>query len=55
MSTTPARHEISVVLVTNNHGYPFRAVCSCGWQSNTYAADHAARYIGDDHVATVTR
>jgi hypothetical protein len=33
-----------------NHGYPYRAVCSCGWRSNTYAAEHAAQTMGDDHL-----
>lgn len=33
------------------HGYPYRAVCPCGWQSNTYAAAHAAHSMAGQHVA----
>jgi len=44
-------HTITVAWVPNNHGYPYRATCSCGWQSNTYAAKHAAQAMGDDHTA----
>lgn len=32
------------------HGYPYRARCVCGWQSNTYAASHAAETMGFAHV-----
>ena len=32
------------------HGYPYRAQCVCGWQSNTYAAEHAAQAMADDHI-----
>jgi hypothetical protein len=44
-------HVADVVRVYDNHGYPFRAACVCGWQSNTYAAVHAAKIMADDHVA----
>lgn len=43
------KHEITVTTVANNHGYPYRATCSCGWQSNTYAAAHAAESMGSYH------
>jgi hypothetical protein len=36
-------------------GYPFRAVCSCGWRSKTYAAIHAAQTVGEDHVQSPDR
>jgi hypothetical protein len=52
---TTIAHEISVGWVPNNHGYPFRADCSCGWQSRTYAATHAAKAMGDDHVEEMAR
>lgn len=45
------KHTITVAWTPNNHGYPYRATCGCGWQSNTYAAEHAAQTMGDDHAA----
>lgn len=42
-------HQIDVKK-DGGHGYPFRARCACGWQSNTYAAAHAAWDMADDHV-----
>ncbi|AER26154.1 hypothetical protein SSEA_SKINNY_161 [Mycobacterium phage Skinny] len=50
--TTTVDHFFTVVWVPNNHGYPFRAECSCGWQSATYAAEHAAEAMGADHWAS---
>jgi hypothetical protein len=44
-------HGVSVGWVPDNHGYPYRATCSCGWQSRTYVARHAAQMMADDHVA----
>lgn len=53
LATVPVtEHVVGVVRVYNNHGYPFRAACACGWQSNTYAATHAAQIMADDHVAS---
>jgi hypothetical protein len=46
-----AGHVTTIATVRNNHGYPYRATCSCGWQSNTYAATHAAQTMADDHRA----
>jgi hypothetical protein len=43
-------HAMSVQWVPNNHGYPYRAVCSCGWFSNTYTAEHAAQTMADAHL-----
>lgn len=44
-------HETSVDWVPNNHGYPFRATCTCGWQSLGYVARHAADAMAEDHLA----
>jgi hypothetical protein len=41
----------SIVWVRNNHGYPYRAVCTCGWHSPTYCAEHAAQGMADWHLA----
>lgn len=43
--------EVTVGWVANNHGYPYRATCSCGWESPTYVATHAARGMADWHLA----
>lgn len=43
------KHNVTVGWVPNNHGYPYRATCECGWKSNTYAATHAAQSMGTDH------
>lgn len=43
-------HNYSVRRI-GGHGYPYRAVCPCGWQSNTYAAAHAAHSMAGEHVA----
>lgn len=45
-------HAVSVAR-TGSHGYPWRAHCSCGWQSISYAAAHAAEIMGEEHSATV--
>ena len=37
------------VTVWTNHGYPWRAVCPCGWASRGYAARHAADTMGAEH------
>lgn len=42
-------HAYSVRLI-GGHGYPYRAVCPCGWQSTTYAAAHAAHTMGEAHI-----
>lgn len=53
MASTTSRpgHVVTVGWVPNNHGYPYRATCSCGWQSRTYAATHAAQIMADEHVS----
>ena len=35
------------------HGYPYRAHCSCGWQSRGYVAAHAAHDMADAHVTEI--
>lgn len=37
------------VRATGGHGYPWRAHCTCGWQSKSYAATHAAETMGEEH------
>lgn len=44
-----AVHVTSVGVTANNHGYPWKAVCSCGWASRGYVAAHAAQAMADDH------
>lgn len=43
-------HITTLVRVANNHGYPHRAQCSCGWSSRGYVAPFAAQIMADDHV-----
>jgi hypothetical protein len=31
--------------------YPYRARCSCGWESPTYVAEHAAQGMAEWHLA----
>lgn len=45
------KHEIVVDWHPDNHGYPYRATCKCGWQSVGYVAKHAAVSMGDYHIA----
>jgi hypothetical protein len=43
----------SVKIVTDrvaDHGYPHRAVCTCGWKSWGYVRTHAAQIMADDHI-----
>lgn len=42
-------HDVAIKR-DGGHGYPYRAVCPCGWQSRTYAAPHAAGSMGDAHI-----
>ena len=46
---TSRTHNYSVRKI-GGHGYPYRAVCPCGWKSTTYAAAHAAHTMGEHHV-----
>jgi hypothetical protein len=48
---TTAGHEVTVGWVANNHGYPYKARCSCGWASPGYVATHAAEGMADWHLA----
>lgn len=45
--------RVTVEWHPNNHGYPYRASCQCGWQSLGYVAQHAAHNMADDHRKTV--
>lgn len=38
-SNVDGAHRVSVGWVADNHGYPFRASCSCGWVSRTHCGD----------------
>ncbi|QWS68264.1 hypothetical protein SEA_VANLEE_148 [Gordonia phage VanLee] len=38
------------VIRDNNHGYPYRAWCQCGWRSPGYAARHAAESMMTGHT-----
>lgn len=42
-------HNVEVGLLGSAR-YPYRAVCSCGWESPTYVAAHAAQGMADDHL-----
>jgi hypothetical protein len=46
-------HQVEIGSVTKSHGYPYRATCSCGWQSNTYCAEHAAQGMAEYHLKEV--
>jgi hypothetical protein len=44
-------HTTEIIKVSDgNHGYPFVARCSCGWNSWGYVRAHAAQIMADDHV-----
>jgi hypothetical protein len=50
-NTTIPTHTVTVAWMPNNHGYPFRATCTCGWHSNTYASRHAADMMATTHTS----
>lgn len=50
MALDASRNHAYSVKKIGGHGYPYRAVCPCGWQSTTYAAAHAAHTMGEEHV-----
>jgi len=43
-------HGTAIEYVSYHGGYPYRAVCACGWKSKCYAATHAAQTMADDHL-----
>ena len=50
----PAKHTPGVLEVTGRR-YPFRAICSCGWEHPVgYVAAHAAYAIAEDHASKET-
>lgn len=48
-TTTSQAHDIEAGWTPNNHGYPYKARCSCGWSSRGYAAKHAAEDMATWH------
>lgn len=49
VSRTASAHDVEVVNVGGR--YPYKAKCSCGWESaRGYVADHAARDLGQAHA-----
>ncbi|QBP29700.1 hypothetical protein SEA_TYPHA_45 [Mycobacterium phage Typha] len=54
VASVTRQHVVTVETVADNHGYPYRAKCACGWESNTYASQHAAQAMGDDHLGVDT-
>lgn len=42
--------HVFAVSTGGRHGYPFRAVCSCGWQSKTYQTEFACQMMGEAHL-----
>lgn len=47
-------HEITLTETrVNNYGYPYRAECTCGWQSAPHTNKHAAKAMGDLHLSAV--
>jgi hypothetical protein len=48
-------HQTKIEYVPYNGGYPFRATCVCGWKSKTYAANHAAQTMADEHISDPAR
>lgn len=43
-------HDIEITATwVCNHGYPYRAVCSCGWKSAPYVSESAALCMADWH------
>ena len=43
-------HNPDVVTGQGTNGYPYRAVCTCGWRSWSYASRYAATLMGQDHA-----
>lgn len=48
-----ASSHATAVRTDGGHGYPYRAHCSCGWQSRGYVAAHAAHDMADAHVTEI--
>jgi hypothetical protein len=43
-------HAVSVEWFPNNHGYPHRAECSCGWVSRGFVKYESAGLMGNEHL-----
>ena len=52
---TLTAHSTRVTTSRNDHGYPYNAVCSCGYTSWGYVRAHAAIQMAEHHLATVTQ
>lgn len=48
-------HNVTTAFGRNNHGYPYHAVCSCGYVSRGYVAEHAAKMMADYHMGEVAQ
>lgn len=49
-----ATHVTRVTTSRNDHGYPFNAVCSCGYTSWGYVRAHAAQTMAEHHLGEVS-
>ena len=49
-ATPDTPHFVEVSDDQGTNGYPFRAVCICGWRSWSYASRYAATLMGQDHT-----
>lgn len=45
-----ARYAAGVFAAPAGSRQPWRAECECGWTSVSYARDHAAQIMADDHA-----
>lgn len=43
-------HAVTVAWEPNNHGFPYRATCACGWTSLSYANRIAPQIMADEHI-----
>ena len=55
MPSLTTAHVTRVTTSRNDHGYPFNAVCSCGYTSWGYVRAHAAEIMADDHRTTIAK
>lgn len=45
----PRGGQAGVHYAANNHGYPYKPVCGCGWTDWGYVAEHAAAGMAMAH------
>jgi hypothetical protein len=48
-----ATHVVHVAKARNDHGYPYTAVCACGYTSWGYVRAHAAEIMAEHHLGEV--